>query len=188
MRKKLPRSINLVETINPPGDTFTIFYEWTFRIGKYLLIFVQAIVIVVFLIRLSVDRINNDLTTDINTQIDFLMQEEFRKNEGKYRNLQVFFDDLSRLESTHVVNAKKIVSVLDSIPSEINLETFSFNNNRVGNKFTIPRESYSTLISYENFLKQNPNLSEVRLNLEYKDEVIEFSVNYLINSEEVTYE
>jgi len=115
MKKKLPNSINLIETINPPGDTFTIFYEWTFTIGRYLLIFVQIIVIVVFIIRLTVDRINNDLTHEINNQVELLLQADIRQNEVKYRNFQTLFKDLDLLEETQVKHARTIVAVLDSI-------------------------------------------------------------------------
>ncbi len=186
MGRKLPRSINLVQTINPPGDTFTIFYDWTFAIGKYLLVFIQIIIIVVFLMRLSVDRINNDLTMDINSQVDFLMQKEFRENEGRYRGFQMLFDDIDILDSAHEKNAREIVAVLDSIPNNVELLDFSFSNDRVGANFIA--NSLDEVKSYESFLKQNPKHSNVRLNLEKKgveESVIEFSVAYdIVKGEE----
>ncbi len=185
MSKKLPRSVNLIETIAPPGDAFTIFYEWTFRIGKYLLIAVQVIVIAVFVMRLSVDKLRNDLTVEINNQVDFLMQPEFRENEAKYRTLQVLFEDFSKLDKAHVKNARKVISVLDSVPGGVTLERFSFSNN---DKITTTFQSLSLeeVRKYESFLKQNPAYSDVSLNLEQKGEGgedIEFRVNYTIKNE-----
>ena len=183
MGKKLPKSINLIETINPPGDTFTIFYEWTFTIGKYLLIFVQVIIIIVFIIRLSVDKINNDLTNDINNQVELLLQAGVRENEGRYRNFQALFEDLDYLYENRAVHARTIVSILDSIPSDIELENFSFNNGRVSSSFIA--SSLDDIQSYENFLKQSPEYTDVRINLEIvSDEEYEFSANYNINIEE----
>ena len=183
MGKKLPNSINLIDTINPPGDTFTIFYEWTFTIGRYLLIFVQIIVIVVFIIRLTVDRINNDLTHDINNQVELLLQANVRQNEGKYRNFQTLLKDLDSLDETQVKYARTIIAVLDSIPGEITLDSFSFNNKRVNSTFVT--ESLDDIKRYENFLKQSPEYSDVRINLEIVgEEEYEFSASYIIDKQE----
>lgn len=183
MRKKLPKSINLIETINAPGDTFTIFYEWTFTIGKYLLIFVQVVVIAVFIVRLTADRINNDLTRDINNQVELLLQAEIRENEGKYRTFQTLFEDLDLLDETQVQNSRRIVSVLDSIPSNINLVNFSFNDNRISSNFTAT--SLDAITKYETFLKQSPQYSDVRINLEMLNEdSYELSVNYIITGDD----
>ncbi len=189
MVKKLPKSINLIDTINPPGETFTIFYEWSFTVGKYLLIFAQVIVIAVFIMRLYVDRINNDLTMDINKKVDLLMQGNLRANEAKYRNIQILFQDLALLDTNHEKNTKKIISVLDSVPNSVTLLDFSFSTNRVGANFMA--SSLEDIRRYEAFLKQNPEYTNVNLNLEKKgseDKKIEFSVTYLIIDRNQTYE
>jgi hypothetical protein len=189
MVKKLPKSINLIDTINPPGETFTIFYEWSFTVGKYLLIFAQVVVIAVFIMRLYVDRINNDLTMDINKQVEFLMQGDLRANEAKYRNIQKLFNDLALLDANHEKNSRKIVSVLDSVPNSVTLLDFSFATNRVGANFIA--SSLEDIRRYEAFLKQNPEYSNVSLNLEKKgaeDQEIEFSVTYLIVKRDQVYE
>lgn len=184
MGKRLPNSINLIETINPPGDTFTIFYEWAFTIGKYLLIFIQVMVIVVFVVRLTVDRINNDLTNDINNQVDLLLQADVQQNESKYRNLQIFLKDLDQLSETQTKHARTIISVLDSIPSDIRLESFTFNNKRISTVFVT--SSLDNVHRYENFLKQSPEYSDVRISLEVlPDDEVEFTANYIISEEQL---
>lgn len=185
MGKKLPKSINLIDTIYAPGDTFTVFYEWSFTVGKYLLIFVQAIVIIVFLIRLTVDKINNDLTHDINNQVEVLLRSGLREKEGKYRQFQILFKDIENLSQNQEKNARKIVSVLDSIPEDIDLENFSFSSNSIGAAFKA--DSLEDVRRYESFLKQNPGYSNVSLNLEKKgteETEIEFSVSYIIGQGE----
>ncbi len=181
MSKKLPKSINLIDTINPPGDAFTIFYEWTFAVGKYLLIFVQILVVAVFAMRLTVDRINNDLTREINNQVDFLLQVGVMENEPKFRTIQSFFKDLDGLSETQAKNSKKIVSVLDTIPRNMDLINFSYSNGRVGATFVA--KSLAEVTEFESFLKQSPEYSDVKLNLEKKgaeESVIEFNVSYLV--------
>ncbi len=179
MSKKLPKSINLMDTINPPGDTFTIFYEWSFKIGKYLLIFVQILVIAVFVVRLTVDKINNDLTRDINSRVELLTAGDMQKNEIKYRMFEVLFEDLNTLDSDREKNSRRIVSVLDNIPGDISLENYSFSDNSVTGRFVA--DSLSEVRSYESFLKQNPDYSDVSLNLEKTEQdagSIEFRVSY----------
>lgn len=179
MSKKLPKSINLMDTVNPPGDTFTIFYEWSFKIGKYLLIFVQILVIAVFVMKLTVDRINNDLTRDINTRVDLLTADDMQKNEIKYRMLEVLFLDLEELDSDRERNARRVVSVLDNIPDEISLENYSFSENRITGSFVA--DTLSDVRSYESFLKQSPEYANVSLSLEKTaadDGIIEFNVSY----------
>ena len=184
MGKRLPKSINLIETINSPGDTFTIFYEWSFTIGKYLLIVAQIVVIIVFVVRLMVDRINNDLTSDINNQVEVLLQADVRKNEGKYRNFQTLFDDLDKLDQEQIKHARTIISTLDNIPSNIRLESYSFNEKRISTSFTT--DSLENAHRYENFLKQSPEYSDVSINLEVlSDETVEFSATYIIDEEEL---
>ena len=182
MGKKLPNSINLVESIHTPGDTFTIFYEWSFTVGKYLLIFVQIIVIAVFAVRLNVDRVNNDLTEDINNQVDLLMQADIKVKEAKYRRFQLLLNDLDKLEKEQEKNAREIISILDSMPEEIILDSFTYSQNTVSSTFYA--ESLDDVRRYETFLKQRPDFSRVRLSLQKMgDESYEFSVNYVIESD-----
>ncbi len=183
MRKKLPKSINLVESINTPGDAFTIFYEWAFIVGRYLLVFVQILVVLVFVMRLTVDKINNDLTKEINNQVEVLLQSGVKENEGVFRNFQAFFYDLDYLDETQVKNSRRIVSVLDNIPEDIELLSYSFSSNRINCDFEA--SSLEDIKNYEAFLKQSPEYSNVRLELKkLGDENYEFSVNYIIGTEE----
>ena len=46
--KKQPKAINLLDPVYSPHDTFSKAYDWMVNIGKYLLIFVEIIVLGVF--------------------------------------------------------------------------------------------------------------------------------------------
>ena len=49
--KKNKNSINLIDPVYTENDAFTKAYEWMVTIGKYLLIFVEMIVLGVFFSR-----------------------------------------------------------------------------------------------------------------------------------------
>jgi hypothetical protein len=179
MRKKRTKSVNLLSPVQPPEDVFTIFYNWILTAGKILLISIQIVVIVVFVVRLYLDRANNDLTREINDNIAVLSRPEIKDEEELYRRVQFLFKDITLLDQNQERNAKRIVSILDSIPSYIILEKFSFNNYRVTGDFIA--HSFEDVRAYENFLKQSPNYYDVRLSLESHDESeIEFEVSYRV--------
>jgi hypothetical protein len=183
MGRKLPKSINLIDPMSSPGDTFSIFYEWAISIGKYLLIIVQLLVIAVFIMRFSVDKINNDLTREINTKIEFLLQPGFKENEMKFRNMQVFFNDIAVLDKIQEKHARQISAVLDTVPQNVHLETLSYTGGNVAAQFTTT--SLENVKSYESFLKQSPVYSDVRLSLEKKgdfDSEVKFTVNYQVGT------
>ena len=55
--KKQPKAINLLDPVYSPHDTFSKAYDWMVNIGKYLLIFVEIIVLGVFFSRfILIDR------------------------------------------------------------------------------------------------------------------------------------
>ncbi len=179
MRKKLRESVNLLSPVQPPEDMFTIFYNWVVTVGKFLLISIQIVVVVVFVVRLYLDKANNDLTRDINDNMAVLSTPEIKNEEEQYRRVQLLFEDMAILDQHQARNSSRIVAILDSIPSYILLENFTFHDYLVTGEFIA--SSFEDLKSYENFLKQNPNYYDVRLSLESRDESeIEFDVNYRV--------
>lgn len=183
MKKGLPKSINLLEPINSPTDAFSKLYEWVFKVGRYLLVFVEIGVIGVFVARFIMDGMNNDLKKQVNDKVKILSQTEFRTNEIRYRNLQKLFTDIDTLDQGNgqKINSQEISAILDSIPRNIKLENFSYNDSRVSSTFSA--SSFEDVKSYEAFLKQNTKYSDVKLNLEKTGDSqsdITFSVTYQI--------
>jgi|GEM_PF-2926018 len=186
MRRKLPtKSVNLLSPIQPPQDTFSMLYDWAFSVGKFLLIFVQIVVIAVFITRLYWDQVNNDLTREINEKAAVLAQEDMQEREVLYRRLHSLFDDLNTLNTSQPRNARTVVVVLENVPRNVYLEDYSFNNGRLSKDFYA--HDFADVREYERFLKGHPNHYDVSLELERTGDIdreIEFSVSYMIGEKE----
>lgn len=190
MNGKKSKSVNLLSTVDKPGDLFTIFYNWSFTVGKFLLILVQVLVLVVFGVRYYWDRINNDLTREINTQVGILAEPSMIEREYLYRRVHSFFEDLNKLEDSHEKNVRDIYTALDSIPEDFMLESFNFSDNTVSYNFIAP--DLNRLREFENFLKRNPQHDQIAVRLEREqgsgeigdiDTGVEVSLRYIILDE-----
>jgi hypothetical protein len=154
MASKVPKSINLLDPVTTPGDLWSGLYDWVFSVGKYLLVTVQVVVLAVFFSRFIFDKKNNDLTDDINDQVDALEDPFFRSREIKYLNLHDLLEDIDILEEYQITNAEEIGGLLSSIPQELRLEQFAFNDGGVNMSFSSDNEDAIKL--YERQLDENP--------------------------------
>jgi hypothetical protein len=154
MASKVPKSINLLDPVNAPGDLWAGLYDWVFSVGKYLLVAVQVVVLAVFFSRFIFDKKNNDLTDDINDQVDALTDPFFRSREIKYLNIHDLLEDIAILEEYQITNAEEIGGLLSSIPQELRLEQFAFNDGGVNMSFSSDNEDAIKL--YERQLDENP--------------------------------
>ncbi len=153
MAKKLPSSINLLEPVNAPDDIWESLYFWVFNVGKYIFVFVELIVLIVFMARFTVDKSNNDLTREINSLVEKLSTDYYKSLERKAVNLHSLLGDIETLSSDQELNSKTISSVLDSIPSYIQMLNFSYRDNNVNIRFTtVDLESFQR---FEDLIEKN---------------------------------
>lgn len=179
MSKELPKSINLLDPVNPPEDVWSKMYDWVFKVGRYLLVFVQLIVLSVFFARFVLDQQNNDLTEEINDKVNILSTESLRKDELRYRNVHMILSDIRKLKENQVLNSQEVSSVLDGFSKDLSLVSFSFSNGRVN--LQLISEDFEKIKVYENSLKSNPKYTDVGLTLVKsgdEDANIEFSVSF----------
>ena len=178
MSNKLPKSINLLEPITAPGDFMSGLYTWIFTVGKYLLVVVQVVVLAVFFSRFIFDKTNNDLTDNINDQVESLESPFFKQGEIRYNNLHSILSDIRLLQENQLQNAGQIGSVLSTIPSELLLEKFSYNEGSVTLNFksTDP----DAISKFERQLNANPLYEDVRVSITQKGtgSDIEFVVTF----------
>ncbi len=163
MKKEISGSVNLLSPVEPPQDSFTILYDWSFSVGKIILVLVQIIVIIVFASRLYLDKVNNDLTRSINEQISFLSSPEVQEEEERYRRLHSFFSDISIIDTDHHPNALLIISLIDSFPEELIFSSFGFNQYKAN--FAFEADEFEHIRKYESMLKRNPHYKNVAVNL-----------------------
>lgn len=178
---KIPRSINLLEPVNAPEDIWEKIYDWLFNVGKYLLISVEVIVLVVFFSRFAIDRKNNDLTDLINEQVDILNGTYYRTAELRFINMHLLFSDLKKLETDQLINSSLVSSVQEGIPSDVELQRFTYSAGKISMAFTA--DDFESIQNYESTLRSNPLYEDVKVSLSKSGESsskIDFAVNFAL--------
>ncbi len=155
------RSINLLESIGAPNDAWTSIYNWVTKIGRYLLVSVELIVLAVFFARFFLDRVNNDLTDSINVKVEILSNQNLREEEIKYRNLQMVLGDIDKLQRGQKINSSEVSSILSSVPDGLILDKYAYSDGRVS--LNLIGTDFETIKNYEFSLRQNPEYVDVNV-------------------------
>lgn len=176
--KKLPKSINLLDSVATPDDVWSGLYDWVFNIGKYLLVAIQAVVLTVFFSRFIFDRTNNNLSDDINDQVGALEGDFYKQGTVTYTNMHKLLSDINLLQDQQITYADRVGGILSEIPNELRLQNYSFNDGSVNLSF---KSSDRDIVSqYEKFLEDNPLYENVTVNLSKTggSDEIDFSMSF----------
>lgn len=177
------RTINLLDPMGPPSDAWTAAYNWVTKIGRYILVSIEIIVLVVFFARFFLDRINNDLTEEINDKVEILSNQTLREDELKYRNLHLIFSDINKLNEGQKINSTEVSAVLSNVPSNLSLDKFAFTAGRFS--LTLLSTDFEAIKDYEFSLRQNPKYSDVSLTVSKSGQTsseIEVAVSFTLSS------
>jgi hypothetical protein len=188
MADETPKSINLLEPVNPPEDVWTNLYDWLFNIGKYLLILVQVVVLMVFFARFVLDRNNNDLTIDINERVERLNDPFYRKNAISYQNYNILFGDIQTLNEDQIKNSTTFASMIETVPTDIELLSLNFYEDSVS--LHAITDDYESFDNYESLLRKNNNYNQENMRIDHEriDSAggnIEFTVTFDLARKEV---
>jgi hypothetical protein len=179
---KQPKSINFLDALNSPSDVWSNLYVWLVNIGKYMLIFVELIVLAVFFTRFVVDKRNNDLTEDINDKVILLSNETWKKNAVVFANYQDLLLDAKKINSGQDINSTKISELISGIPSSLNLENFSYSEGNIS--FHIVTANLDAVKNYESALKNNPNYHNVKFSISKDSSEVSVRVTFSLNPSE----
>jgi len=173
---KQPQSIDFLQPSYSPTDIWSTAYIWLTKIGKYLLIAVEILVLGVFFSRFILDRQDNDLKEEVNAKVTLLSNESWQKNAAIYENYQYLLSDIKLVKEKQVINSVKISELTSGIPSTLHLSSFSYSVNKVS--LRLVSSSLESIKDYESSLKNNPNYSGVTFSIDKDDNEINVSVNF----------
>lgn len=177
------RTIDFLNPINPPTDLWTTIYNWVFKVGRYVLVGIESLLLIVFFSRFVLDERNNDLTSEINDKVDILSNSEFKNQEVLFRNVHTVLIDTNDLTKKQLLNSASISEVTSAIPSSLDLEKFTFNNGKVS--LSLVTEDLKTIKDYEYSLRQNTRFEDVVVNItktENNNEEIDVTVTFVMNN------
>lgn len=180
---KNKKSINLLEPVYASHDSFTLAYDWLVTIGKYLLIFVELVVLGVFFSRFILDRQNGNLDEEIEKQISLLRSEPWVSNNILYSRYQKLLADLKNVKNGQRINSSVVSEIVSGIPITLTLNSFSLNENMVSMSFSAT--SLEAVKIYESALKENERYSDVSFNISKDETDITVAVSFnLVGKEE----
>jgi len=176
---KQPKSINFLEPVYSPDDIWSSAYLWLVTAGKALLVIVELLVLGVFISRFFLDKINNDLSEDINAQVTMLSTDVWQKNASLYSNYQILFTDVRKVREGQDLVSTEVSTLLEGVPSTLTIDTFSMSDNKVS--FYITSTSLDSVKDYETALKNNPNYSNVKFTIEKEGANLDVRVTFDLN-------
>lgn len=177
-KKDAPKSINFLDSVEDPDNIFAHAYEWMFTVGKYMLIAVEVLALGVFMARFVLDARSNDLTKDINNQVEMLSGSNWQQDSITYENIQALLTDVNKLSKEQRINSIIINEVRNGIPSTLDVLNFSFNNGNVG--LSLETTNFKAFKDYEAALKNNENYEGVTFRVTKDDTVYGISINFRI--------
>ena len=175
-KKEESKSINLLEPVGSSESVGNISISWLTSVGKWMLIIVEIIALGAFAYRFIMDKKNNDLTEQINTQVSTLENATWKKSIVKYSNYQTLLSDVKIIKSKQEINSNLISEVINGVPLTLNVESISINNGKVS--LSINTTDFNALRSYEENLKNNTYYSDVRVNIDMKDVEYDVSISF----------
>lgn len=151
------REISLLPEENNPRSLSNRIVTWLTTVGRFVIVFVELIVVLAFLSRFFLDRKNADLSETIRQQKAILMStKEFEEEYNQLQQRLKYIKDFYENEPQYL---PKITSLVQSTPPDI-----------VYDKFTISREPES--------LQVVANLSAIAYE---ESSIVDFITNLILN-------
>jgi hypothetical protein len=185
MAQKENRTINLLEPLGQPNDAWTAAYDWVSTVGRYLMVGVEVLVLGVFIARFTLDKLNNDLTDEINNKVAILSNDTFRDQGVTFGNIHTLFSDIDKLERNQPRYSEEVSSILSGIPSNLTLDKFSFTTERI--TLGLLTTNIEDVKDYEFSLRKNTSYSDVQVSVSKSGETtseISVNISFAINQEE----
>ncbi|KKR05522.1 MAG: hypothetical protein UT34_C0002G0029 [candidate division WS6 bacterium GW2011_GWF2_39_15] len=185
MSVKSKKTINLLDSIGTPSDTWTAIYLWVFNIGRYIMLGIEIVVLAVFFSRFVLDKQNHDLTEEINDKTVILSNKAFRDDEVRYRNLQTLLSDVTTLSEDQPLNSEQISALTSAVPNGLTLDKFAFSDTKVS--MSLLGSKLNVIKDYEFSLRQNPRYKNVNFTVSrsgINKTDFDVSVSFALNFEE----
>lgn len=177
MNTNLPKTLNLLQPNATPKSSWDKIYEWVFKVGRYIIIGVEIVVVAAFAARFGLDQKNNDLKENLDAKVSLIQrQEEF---EDKIRDIQKNLRNISILINDQETMASTIESALGKIPNSVKIDNLSFNTNRI--TMNCRATSYETIDKIETSFDNDNDFEDPDISLSKAgDEVEEISFTLTI--------
>lgn len=157
--QKIKKGINLLEETTAPKTFWEKFYVWALSIGRFIVVGTEAIVLLVFIARFSLDRNINDLNDSLTVKANIL--KTLSAAEENSRTIQNLLFTLNDLRTNQIKRADTYNSLLSLITEGTTVTTFQIENDNL--LINATSESVGKFNAFENSFKRSPLLQEVTI-------------------------
>lgn len=176
-------NINILKPQGNPEKTYVRISRWALSTGRYIVIFVEIIVLAAFLSRFKFDADLADTKEKIDQQIPFV--ESLKPDEALIRQTQLQLATVKDIRLNSVDYAQVLQNIASITPQGVRIVTLGLekSDNTVNLRINGRAQSNTDLAVFITGLRQNPNFSDVSLtNAGLDQSVITFSLNGTVNA------
>jgi len=160
----LKKEISLLTGADDPNSISEKIIFWISNVLRYIMVFTELIIIIIFLSRFKLDRENTDLSDRIRQQKSIIQVNA--NFETEYNALQKKLEMIKTLYKEQPDYYNKILSIIQNTPSDI-----IYNNLSVGNEnskiiVTLNVFAYQeeAIIDFINQLSSNNQIKSININ------------------------
>lgn len=160
---KLTINLDLLKPQSNPEKLFTRLFRWLLSSGRYIFIFVESLVLIVFVARFKLDA---DLSTNkdkIEEQIPYI--ESLKSTETLIKQTQLKLSTISSFRSNNIDYSQILKKIADQTPSGVKLINLSLQKevSKVSIQLTGLAQNNNDLSTFIYGLKQDPIFQDVAL-------------------------
>lgn len=154
-------NLDLLKPQSNPEKIFVKFIRWLLKVGRYIFIFVEAVVLIAFIARFKLDEDLASQKEAIEQQIPYI--ESLKPFEILIRQTQLKLSTIGTFYKTYPDYSQILKQIADQTPSGVKL--INLNMEKDGGKVTIrlnaQAQNNNDLSVFVGGLKQDPLFSEV---------------------------
>lgn len=181
---KLVINLDLLRPQSNPEKLPIKLIRWLLSTGRYIFIFVEAIVLVAFILRFKLDADLQANKESIEQQIPYI--ESLRPSEILIRQTQLKLSTIRSLKPNYIDYSKIINSIADQTPAGVKITSLNLEKNltRVAIRLNGRSKNNQDLANFVGGLKQDKTFSDVTIvSVGFEKGDLNFSLSLMSNAE-----
>ncbi len=171
-------NLDLLKPQSRPEKIFSKFIRWLLSSGRYILIFVEALVLIVFISRFKLDEDLAAKKDAIAQQLPYI--ESLQPVEVTIRKTQLKLSTISSVKSSYIDYPIILKKIASEVPSGVKIITLNLNKNsaKVAATITASANNNVSLAGFIAGLKQDASFQNVSVtSISLENSSISFSVS-----------
>lgn len=181
MAKNLPKlsiHLNLLKPQSDPEKIIVKLFKWLLSTGRFIFIFVEALVLIAFIARFKLDADISAKKEAIEQQIPYI--ESLKPYEILIRQTQLKLSTINTIKTNSPSFSEILKKISDQTPENVTLESINLENQVKGIniRFSGQSQSNNDLTVFFLGLKQDPSFSNVNFtSIGFEKNAINFSIS-----------